>query len=96
MPDLRSRGRWTVFWAAIVIAGASAITGAALAQPSRVWPSQSLGQGTPALPPCQCRADRKMHDLGATACINGQVAVCVLDQNVTNWRPRNESCAPAS
>jgi hypothetical protein len=63
---------------------------------ARSWPSQSGPSTRPALPPCQCRADMAVYELGATTCINGRLATCVLDQNVTNWRPGDESCAPAS
>lgn len=47
---------------------------------------------------CQCRGPvGQLLDLGAKICLRApdgtnRMAVCVMEQNVTSWRPTNEPC----
>jgi hypothetical protein len=41
---------------------------------------------------CECRAAGRVFIQGELTCVNGQVAVCAMDQNVTTWRSTGQAC----
>ncbi len=49
---------------------------------------------------CTCRFEGKDVELGERRCIatpqGAHAAVCVMEQNVTSWRPSREGCPEAS
>lgn len=49
---------------------------------------------------CTCRLDGQDVELGERRCLRTadgpKAAVCVLEQNVTSWRPSGEGCPQAS
>ncbi len=49
---------------------------------------------------CTCRFDGQEVELGERRCLKTadgpKSAVCVMDQNVTSWRPSGETCPEAS
>ena len=53
----------------------------------------------PVLPPCTCRADGRVFDMGETTCLQTpsgpRLAVCAMDQNVTSWRSTANACPSA-
>ncbi len=44
---------------------------------------------------CECRARGKAFTLGEQICLNGRMATCAMDQNVTSWRPTSDICPNA-
>jgi hypothetical protein len=46
--------------------------------------------------PCECRARGQIYIVGEEICLNGQLALCAMDQNVTTWRGTGRSCPQAS
>jgi hypothetical protein len=42
--------------------------------------------------PCECRAHGKVFVTGEETCLNGALAVCAMDQNVTTWRGTGRIC----
>jgi hypothetical protein len=44
---------------------------------------------------CECRARGKAFTVGEQICLNGRVATCAMDQNVTSWRPTSDACPNA-
>jgi hypothetical protein len=42
--------------------------------------------------PCQCRAKGRIFIEGDETCINGDVLVCDMEQNVTTWRRTGKAC----
>jgi invasion protein IalB len=51
--------------------------------------AQASGAGTVL---CECRAAGRIFVQGESTCVNGQVAVCAMDQNVTTWRSTGQVC----
>lgn len=49
---------------------------------------------------CTCRFDGQEVELGERRCLKTaegpKAAVCVMEQNVTSWRPSGEGCPQAS
>ena len=49
---------------------------------------------------CTCRMDGQDVELGERRCLRTaagpKAAVCVMEQNVTSWRPSGEGCPEAS
>jgi hypothetical protein len=41
---------------------------------------------------CKCRAGGQFFIEGDETCLNGMVAVCDMDQNVTTWRMTRKAC----
>lgn len=41
---------------------------------------------------CECRAGGRVYVEGDETCLNGMVAVCDMEQNVTTWRMTRRSC----
>ncbi len=54
----------------------------------------------PPLPPCTCRADGRVFQLGETTCLRTpqgpRLARCVMVINNTSWAPEAASCPAAS
>ncbi|MGL4636023.1 MAG: hypothetical protein ACRCWF_08585 [Beijerinckiaceae bacterium] len=44
---------------------------------------------------CECRARGQAYTTGEQICLNGRVATCEMDQNVTTWRLSNKLCPEA-
>ncbi len=44
---------------------------------------------------CECRARGKAYTVGEQICLNGTVAVCDMNQNVTTWRSTSTYCPNA-
>ncbi|MGL4240152.1 MAG: hypothetical protein ACRCTI_03475 [Beijerinckiaceae bacterium] len=42
--------------------------------------------------PCECRARGQVFITGEEICLNGQVSICAMDQNVTTWRGTGRMC----
>lgn len=42
--------------------------------------------------PCECRARGEVFVTGDQTCLNGMIAVCDMEQNVTTWRMTRQSC----
>lgn len=42
--------------------------------------------------PCECRARGQVFITGDQTCLNGMVAICDMDQNVTTWRMTSQTC----
>jgi hypothetical protein len=53
-------------------------------------------QATQSPKECECRAKGRLFSLGETTCLNGMIAICEMNQNVTNWRSTRNSCPNAS
>jgi hypothetical protein len=45
---------------------------------------------------CECRANGRIWVLGDKICLNGRMAVCSMNQNVTNWAMTPDSCPEAA
>jgi hypothetical protein len=58
-------------------------------------PSITFIDGEPRMP-CECRARGQIYIMGEETCLNGQVTVCAMDQNVTTWRGTGKTCPQAS
>jgi hypothetical protein len=41
---------------------------------------------------CECRAGGRVYIEGDETCLNGMVAVCDMEQNVTTWRLTRRAC----
>jgi hypothetical protein len=41
---------------------------------------------------CECRANGRVFVQGQQTCINGRLAVCAMDQNVTTWMTTLQAC----
>jgi hypothetical protein len=41
---------------------------------------------------CECRAGGKIFIEGDETCLNGMVAICDMEQNVTTWRMTRKAC----
>jgi hypothetical protein len=41
---------------------------------------------------CECRARGNAYTVGEQICLNGRVATCAMDQNVTTWRSTSKTC----
>jgi hypothetical protein len=41
---------------------------------------------------CECRAGGKIFIEGDETCLNGMVAICDMEQNVTTWRMTRRAC----
>jgi hypothetical protein len=41
---------------------------------------------------CECRARGRAYTQGEEICLNGQLAVCDMEQNVTTWRQTRRMC----
>jgi hypothetical protein len=41
---------------------------------------------------CECRAGGKIFIEGDETCLNGMVAICDMEQNVTTWRMTRRTC----
>lgn len=58
------------------------------------------GMAAPELPPCTCRAQGKVFDMGEQICLatpdGPRMALCAMDQNVTSWKPTAQTCPSAS
>jgi hypothetical protein len=65
------------------------------------FPSQDLSPvpEAPTLPPCTCRAQGRVFQMGETVCLETadgpRPALCVMDQNVTSWRRMPGICPSA-
>ena len=44
---------------------------------------------------CECRARGKAFTIGEQICLNGTVAICDMNQNVTTWRSTKDTCPNA-
>ncbi len=44
---------------------------------------------------CECRARGQAFTLGEQICLNGKVAICDMNQNVTTWRTTPTFCPNA-
>jgi hypothetical protein len=44
---------------------------------------------------CECRARGRAFTVGEQICLNGRMATCEMDQNVTSWRPTSDVCPNA-
>lgn len=44
---------------------------------------------------CECRARGKAFTIGEQICLNGTVAICEMNQNVTTWRSTRDTCPNA-
>jgi hypothetical protein len=44
---------------------------------------------------CECRARGKAFTIGEQICLNGTVAICDMNQNVTTWRSTRDACPNA-
>jgi hypothetical protein len=44
---------------------------------------------------CECRARGKAYTVGEQICLNGKVAICDMNQNVTTWRSTQTFCPNA-
>ncbi len=44
---------------------------------------------------CECRARGKAFTIGEQICLNGTVAICDMNQNVTTWRSTRSVCPNA-
>ncbi len=53
-------------------------------------PQQTFIQGSTA--PCTCRAQGRDFLEGESICLNGSVAYCDMEQNVTTWRLTRQAC----
>lgn len=42
--------------------------------------------------PCECRTQQRKFVVGEETCLNGKVAICSMDQNVTSWRTTPQAC----
>ncbi len=45
---------------------------------------------------CECRARGQAYTTGEQICLNGRVATCAMDQNVTTWKSSNKLCPEAN
>jgi hypothetical protein len=45
---------------------------------------------------CECRARGQAFTTGEQICLNGRVATCAMEQNVTTWKSSNRLCPEAS
>jgi hypothetical protein len=41
---------------------------------------------------CECRARGQAYTQGEQICLNGRIAMCAMDQNVTTWRSTDKTC----
>jgi hypothetical protein len=53
-------------------------------------------QATQSPKECECRAKGQLFSIGETTCLNGVIAICEMNQNVTNWRSTRNLCPNAS
>jgi hypothetical protein len=44
---------------------------------------------------CECRAGGQAYTVGEQICLNGRVAICDMNQNVTTWRTTTTFCPNA-
>jgi hypothetical protein len=44
---------------------------------------------------CECRAKGKAFQQDEQICLNGRIATCTMDQNVTSWRMSERLCPEA-
>jgi hypothetical protein len=44
---------------------------------------------------CECRARGKAFTIGEQICLNGTIAICDMNQNVTTWRSTRNTCPNA-
>lgn len=72
--------------------------------PAAIAPSARAAEPAPAwtpppLPPCTCRAEGRVFDMGEEACLatleGPRMAICAMDQNVTSWKPTARTCPSA-
>jgi hypothetical protein len=45
---------------------------------------------------CECRARGQAYTTGEQICLNGRIATCAMDQNVTTWKSSTKLCPEAS
>jgi hypothetical protein len=80
----------------IIASGIAALIAApiAFAQDSpNMTPRPASGAATEqSRTPCECRARGQVFITGEQTCLNGMVAVCAMDQNVTTWRMTGQTC----
>jgi hypothetical protein len=55
-------------------------------------PPVEKAQASYGTPFCECRSAGQVFIQGQSTCLNGQVAVCSMDQNVTTWKPTGQTC----
>jgi hypothetical protein len=53
-------------------------------------------QATQSPKECECRAKGQLFSIGEKTCLNGMIAICEMNQNVTNWRSTRNSCPSAN
>lgn len=44
---------------------------------------------------CECRARGQAYTTGEQICLNGRVATCAMEQNVTTWKSSSKLCPEA-
>lgn len=101
MPTLRSCLTGSALLLALAAAPLWSEARAADAAPSRGGPfPDRRGLAEPVLPPCTCRAQGRLFDMGEEACLatpdGPRLAICAMDQNVSSWKPTARTCPSAS
>jgi glutamate racemase len=85
--------RWTRTIIALAIAACAAAPAAYAHDTQNMTPRPISGVvADQARKPCECRARGQIFITGEQTCLNGMVAVCDMDQNVTTWRMTGQTC----